>query len=187
MGADVSGHAGHQWHAKHIGFVLGTRKDIDRAHQRLGFGRVHMSRMRENKRVKIIARARFDCDVLGICVHVEKQKAIDGVLRHRAFGTKPKHAARNHFNHLLWRYVRDDIMDFASKHRCEVRDIEVECDSDMRDTVLAWGMKPAAGAKAYDLADVIAWSNVHDRAINTCKELDIHDKIYRDMRSDLLK
>ncbi len=112
-------------------------------------------------------------------MHVEKQKAIDGVLRHRAFGTKPKHVARNHFNHLLWRYMQDGIMDFAAKHRCEVRDIEVECDSDMRDTVLAWGMKPAAGAKTYDLADVIAWSNVHGRAINTCKELDIRDKIWR--------
>lgn len=187
MGADVSGHAGHRWHARNIGLVLGTEEGVNRAHQRLGFGRVHMSRMREEKRNKIIDRTRFDCDVLGICVHVEKQKAIDGVLRHRAFGTKPKHTAYNHFRHLLWRSVQDDIMNFAAKHRCEVRDIEVECDSDMRDTALAWGMKPVAGAKAYDLADVIAWSNVHGRVIKTCKEVDIRDRIYKDMRRDLLK
>ena len=79
------------------------------------------------------------------------------------------------------------MMNFAAKHRCEVRDIEVECDSDMRDTALAWGMKPVAGAKAYDLADVIAWSNVHGRVIKTCKEVDIRDQIYKDMRRDLLK
>ena len=125
-------------------------------------------------------------------MHVEKQKAIDGVLRHRAFGTKPKHVARNHFNHLLWRYMQDGIMDFAAKHRCEVRDIEVECDSDMRDTVLAWGMKPAAGAKAYDLADVIAWSNVHGRATYTAEQSTrarswTSATKYGDMRRDLLK
>lgn len=187
LGADVSGHVGSQRHAVYIGFVLGTEEGINRVYRRIGIDHIHMNRMQDSKRNKIVDRLRFDHDVVGMCVYVERQKAIDSVLRDGSTCARPKRKVYSHFRYLLWKHMRDTIVPFAARHRCEVRDIEAQCDSDMRDTVLAWGMKAVAGSRAYELADVIAWCNGHGRAIKTCREMDIRDEICKDMRRDLLR
>ena len=188
LGTDVSGHVGAPRHARYIGFVLGTEEGINHAYRLAGARRIHMASLSDNKRNKIINKMEFDGDMVCMCAYVEKQRAIDSIFSDPKFNQhKSKQSIRRHFGYLLWGRMRSIIEPFAAAHKCEVRDIVVQCDSDMRDTVNAWGMNVRAKGKAYELADAVAWCNSHGKRPKTCREFDWRTSMFDEMKRDLLK
>lgn len=188
MGTDVSGHVGAPRHARYISFVLGTDEGVNRVHRRLGVNSIHMNRLSYAKRDKIVSRLKFDAGVVAVCAYVEKQLAINSITDDPGFDRhRTKSSVHRHFGHLLWRCMRETIEKFAVDHRCEVRDIAVQCDEDMQDVVRGWRMKTSYKGKAHEIADVVGWCNSHHRRVDTCREIDLRDAIFRDMKRDLIK
>ena len=92
-----------------------------------------------------------------------------------------------HFDYLLIKEIRDIVEQFAFFRRCELKEIIMQCDSDMAKTGTNWKMCIAKEGKAYEIADAIAWCNRCSATIKQCKELDLAKKLRIDMQRDLLE
>lgn len=188
MGTDVSGHVGAFRHAQHMSFVLGAEEDINRVHNRLGVSYIHMTKLSHTKRNKIISKLLFDRGTMALCAYVEKQLIINQITNDPRFDRHRSTAVvHRHFNYILWNCMRETIEQFTADHRCDVRDIVVQCDRDMEDAALQWHMKKSHKGKAHDLADIVGWCNSHHRRIRTCQELDFRAVLLESLRRDLLK
>jgi len=99
----------------------------------------------------------------------------------------PKPRLYKHFDYLLFRKIRDIVEPFAYERGYEIKDIVMQCDSDMSKTGTNWMMRTAYGGKAYDLADAVAWCNEHGRRLRHCREMDLTDKLREEMILDFLK
>ena len=188
LGTDVSGHVGEHRHAQHIAFVLGTLEGVNRVYRQLGVKNIHMTKLRNTKRDSIVRRLQFGNDVVCVCAYADQQNIINATVDDPSFvHHKPQRRVHKHFGFLLWNYMRDTIEPFAAARRCEVRDITVQCDLDMHETVSAWGMNVVSKGKAYELADVVGWCNGHKKHIKGCREVDLRDRLLRDLRRDMLK
>ncbi len=92
-----------------------------------------------------------------------------------------------HFDHLLFKEIRDIAESFMFSRGCELKDVTMQCDSDMVKTGTNWKMGVVEEGKAYEIADAIAWCNRRGTKIKQCKELDPVKKLRIDMRRDLLE
>lgn len=188
MGTDVSGHVGTNRHAMYISFVLGTDESINRAYKRLGVKNIHMSQLSQTKRDKIIKRLSPDTGIVVVCAYVEKQRTINLITSDPKFDRhRNKSIVHRHFNHLLWRFMRETIEQFAADHRCEVHDISAQCDNDMLDVMRQWRVKTSYKGKAHEIADIVGWCNSHHIPINMCREIDLQEAILNGLRRDLIR
>ena len=83
--------------------------------------------------------------------------------------------------------MRETIEQFAANHRCEVRDMLVQCDSDMLDVVQGWRVKTSHKGKAHEIADVVVWCNSHHIHVKMCREIDLRDVMLKSLRRDLIR
>ena len=190
VGADVSGNVCPRGQAMYIALVFGTPESIEKSYRRIGIPSIHMSLLGKSKRRIIIQNLDLsDKDLVVVCLHVQKQGIIEEILSDPRFQARnmPKVKLYRHFDYLLFRKIRDTIESFAFPRRCDLDDIIMQCDSDMVRTGTNWKMHTVDRGKAYEIADVVAWCNMHDIQINQCKDIDLASQIRMEMRHDLLK
>ena len=151
-----------------------------------------MVSMKKSKRQTVIRNMEFNNnDLIGACVHVQRQKTVDEMLGEPGFVAKSRQKSKSklyrHFDYLLFREIKDLTEPFAFQRRCEAKDITMQCDSDMVRTGKNWGMNTSDKGKAYEIADALAWCNEHGIKISQCRELELADKICAEMRHDMIK
>ncbi len=190
IGADVSGNITGDGQSRHIAVVIGTEESISKIYQKIGLTRIHMSSLSSSKRQKIFQELKFgNDDLLGMCLNVERQKIIDHIVCNTKLRpkNKPKFKIQKHFDYLLLKMIRDKIEYFAFPRNCEIRDIVMQCDSDMNLTGKNWGMSTVYGGQAYEIADAIAWCNERGQSIKRCLNIDLAARLHTEMSDDLLK
>jgi len=188
IGADVSGNLSGGGQSRHIAIVLGTEESVNRTYRKIGVHAIHMVSMSHAKRQQVFQNLAFgDRDLVGLCLNVERQKAIDAVTNDPRFVSRHMSKSRIHkqFDYLLFRKIRDIVEPFAYERGCEIKDIVMQCDSDMSKTGVNWRMRTADGGRAYDLADAVAWCNEHGRRLRHCREIDLAGKLRGEMMQGL--
>ena len=83
-------------------------------------------------------RVEFDeTEIVGFCIHLEKQRALSKVADH--FKRKGKYDYTNSrklsrtYNALLWKMIRESLEGFLLPHGCAAQDLVFQCDADCRD------------------------------------------------------
>lgn len=189
IGADVSGNTTGGGQSRHVAIVVGTEESVNKIHRKIGVAKIHMSHLSDSKKQKVFRELKFnDDDLLGLCLNVERQKTIDCIIDNvrQAPINKEKSRIHRHFDHLLWRAIRDKVESFAYLRHYEIEDIVMQCDSDMIKTGENWKMKTAIEGKAHEIADAVAWCNERNKPIKHCLNIDLANKLLREMRHDLL-
>ena len=190
MGADVSGNTADYGQSKYIAIIMGTEKSINKIYQKIGLAKIHMVSLPDSKRQKVFRGLKFNNeDLLGLCLNVERQKTINYIVYNTKLDpkNKPKDKIQKHFDYLLLRAIRSKIESFVFPRNCEIKDVVMQCDSDMNRTGKNWSMRAINKGQAYEIADAVAWCNSHGKSIKQCVEIDLADTLRKEMKHDLLK
>ena len=188
-GADVSGDKRRGWKEQrnHIAFLAGTEERINKIYKDTGIEGIHMS---EAQREQVQRNLDLESnDVCAWCFHVERQHIEDYFINHDMLRAKkmPKVNIRKNFDHHLLRSIREELENFVFPKRQEFKDIVVQTDSDMGDTVDHWKMERKTRGKAFELADAIAWFNQRRIPIESCRVMGLRDSIKESVKQDLLR
>ena len=190
VGTDVSGNPCPGGQVMYVALVFGTPESINKVHRKIGIPGIHMSLLNKSKRQRVIQNMDLSSRDLAVaCLHVKRQGIIDEILSDARFRTRNISRAKlqRHFDYLLFRKIRYMVESFAFPRRCDLDEIIMQCDSDMVKTGTNWNMHTVDRGKAYEIADAIAWCNMHDIQINQCREIDLAGQLRSEIRHDMLK
>jgi hypothetical protein len=189
-GSDVSGNTIGGGQHRHISFLIGNEESVNKLYKDIDLKEIHMVRLDESIRQHVLQKLDFKgSNILAWCFHVEKQHTVDYISKHERLHpkTKPKESIFRHFDYLLLQQFKEQIESVCFAQKTTLDELTVECDSDMRFTVQNWKMKDRSRGKAYEIADAIAYFNEKDRRIKGCVDVDLRDKIRKQMETDLLR
>ena len=189
IGTDVAGNI-YDGQSRYIAIIIGTEESINNTYNKIEITKIHMASLSKKKKQHVIQNLKFkNNDLLALCLHVKRQKIIDYIYNNDKLQPKykPKFKIQQHFDYLLLRKIRSKIEFFANARNQEIKDITMQCDSDMNKTGGNWGMKVAAKGKAYEMADAIAWCNERKKQIDFCLDMDLAQMLKEEMENDLLK
>ena len=189
-GSDVSGNTRGGGQKRYIAIVIGTEERINKIHKDIGIKEIHMSELTPNQREKVYRKLNFNrSDIVAWCLDVEKQNIVHGIFKHtRLFPKKTnKGFIEKKFDHHLLQAIRSRIENFTYTRNGGLRDLTVQCDSDMFHTVKYWGMHDQHKGKAFELADAVAWFNEKNRKIKHCIQLDLKKGIKDEMESEFIR
>jgi len=189
-GSDVSGNVRRGGQKRYIAFVVGTEERVNKIYKDIGLRKIHMAKLSDAQREQVYQRLNLQhSKILAWCFEVEKQNIIHYIFNHPRLypKTRSKESIEKKFDYHLLRAFKNTLENFTYSHQIGLKDLTVECDSDMFYTVQYWGMKNKDRGKAYQLSDAIAWFNEKSRKIKQCIPLDLKDEIKSKMESELLK
>ncbi|MGI0056897.1 MAG: hypothetical protein ACREAK_05930 [Nitrosarchaeum sp.] len=189
-GSDVSGNTIGGGQHRHISFLIGSEESINKLYNDIHLKEIHMVRLTESARKHVQQKLDFrGNDVFAWCFHVEKQHIINHIANHERLHpkNKPRESIFRHFDYLFLQQFKEQLEAICYSHKTSLDELTVECDSDMQFTIQNWKMRKKSRGKAYEIADAIAYFNEKDRKTKGCVDVDLRDKIYRQMEYDLLK
>lgn len=162
IGVDVSGIINHGNYV-FAGVVAGTTNMINSIMRSTGYDHIHMNRIRNTSiRNHIISTINFDHpECIACCLQIDRTVVFNTVThklnrQHKNIST---HKIYRAYNYILMRYIRKEIEDFVINHKHSMHDIAFQCDGDFRRIVKDGGFRYDNVGIAYELADVVAWSN----------------------------
>lgn len=189
-GSDVSGNTVGGGQHRHIAFLVGKEESINTIYNKIGLKEIHMVRLTDTQKENVYRLLDFSTnDILAWCFHVEKQNTVDYIQNHEKLHpkTKSRESIHKRFDHLLLKEFREKLESFCSQNRISITDLQVECETDMAYTIDNWRMKKKSRGRAYEISDAIAYFNEKARKIRGCGDIDLRDKLRKQMESELLK
>jgi len=189
-GSDVSGNVRRGGQKRYIAFVVGTEERVNKIYKNIGLKEIHMAKLSDPQREYVYQKLNLQhSEILAWCFEVEKQNIVHYIFNHPRLHprTRSKESIEKKFDHHLLRAFKNTLENFTYSHKIGLKDLTVECDSDMFYTVEYWGMKNKYRGKAYELSDAIAWFNEKSRKIKQCAPLNLKDEIKNKMESELLE
>lgn len=188
-GSDVSGSDTGGQH-RIIAIVMGTEEAINSLRKNIKVKTIHMSKLDEYKQKEVINNLDFrDGELFALSLEVEKVKTVKFI--HESNKLKEKYfdigLVYQHFDMLLLDIIKSKIEEFSYKFNGGIKNIMIESDNDMDNTIRAWGMKRVyACGKAYELADALAFCCNTNRRVEGCIRLNLVGILRKQMENDLL-
>lgn len=185
-GADVAGSKKFGEH-RVIALVIGIEEDINSLYNKIGLPEIHMSELEETVRNQVIEKLDFKGkNILVFSLMVEKIKTVHKIheYKKRQDPLFPVNVIFQHFDSSLLDEIKDRIEKITYRHGVGIRDLPVECENDMSNTVRTWRMQKKPMGKAYELSDAIAWCCNNDKRIKGIIRLDLVSKLRKKMEHD---
>ncbi len=155
---DVSGNQ-KDGNYKFMGIVIGTQENLDSTVKRLKLDRLSaMSTKTTETRKALASQLKFNNrENIAFCILIERDQIIKKM-------RKKKPMMRNavvlrSYNHSLFKFINDRIIEFARKHNIELSDIVFECDEDCKWFAIDNGLQHIDKKYVHMLSDLVAWSN----------------------------
>lgn len=191
---DVSGSRNDRYDG-FIAIVIGVGEYMQSVIESVGYDRIHMRRVPKKIQERIMSGLKLDnSKCIAFCVKIDGRSTVNSIAGMRRM--KNRHAAHEKvaqtFNRLLFSEIRDEVLDFLSKHDGCLPDVVFQCDRDCISFAKDAGLRYARAGQVhenriYELADIIAWMNNKGKEPKNAIVLDVTKKIEARLRNDFLK
>jgi len=188
LGADASGNDNSQHEI--ISFVIGTESSLLSLYHEIGFEKIHMKKMKDDKKQQVRKNLDFsEKDRSVFSFKVDKMNIVHEMHNHKK--RKDKYAEVNlifrEFDMLLLSQVEPLLKSVSINEGKNPAELRIQVDEDMRHTVKHWGWGWAPGGIAYELADGVAYCHHKRYSIPGTIILDISKHLKIEMKKKLLK
>ncbi len=182
-GMDLSGRPNDD--SKYMGLVVGVEENLVAMIKNLEINKIHSATLKTSRmRRELASKLEFNYrENIALCIRLDKHDIIENAKK-KISPTRYR-AIHRRYNHLLYKFIHEDITKFTTSHKEELSRINFQCDLDCLGFVVDNNLCHSKNAFIHTLSDLVAWANNDEMNIDGLIHLDSTEWIKEKLNENL--